>query len=51
MPQTEPDDVDGDHDSADWHRRVVGRSLRSARQRSIDRGSSLIRAAAPTPAV
>lgn len=31
---------------ADWHRRVVGRSLRTATKRSIDRGSSLIRAAA-----
>lgn len=30
---------------ADWHRRVVGRSLRTARQRSIDRGEALIRAA------
>ena len=31
---------------ADWHRRVVGRSLRTATKRSIDRGSSLIQAAA-----
>jgi AcrR family transcriptional regulator len=31
---------------ADWQRRVVGRSLKTARQRSIDRGSSLIKAAA-----
>jgi AcrR family transcriptional regulator len=30
----------------DWQRRVVGRSLQSARQRSIDRGAALIRAAA-----
>ena len=33
-------------DGADWHRRVVGRSLRTATQRSIDRGASLVRAAA-----
>lgn len=33
-------------DEADWHRRVVGRSLQAARQRSIDRGAGLIRAAA-----
>jgi AcrR family transcriptional regulator len=45
MPQTEPDELDG-HEAVDWHRRVVGRSLRTARKRSIDRGSSLIRAAA-----
>ncbi|NLD77024.1 MAG: TetR/AcrR family transcriptional regulator [Acidimicrobiales bacterium] len=31
--------------SLDWHRRVVGRSLRTATQRSIDRGQALIRAA------
>ena len=30
----------------DWHRRVVGRSLRTARKRSIDRSSALVRAAA-----
>ncbi|WP_426573937.1 TetR/AcrR family transcriptional regulator [Aquihabitans sp. McL0605] len=35
---TEPD--------ADWQRRVVGRSLRSAAERSVDRGFSLIAAAA-----
>jgi AcrR family transcriptional regulator len=46
MPQTEPEELTADDDAADWHRRVVGRSLRSARKRSIDRGSSLIRAAA-----
>jgi AcrR family transcriptional regulator len=46
MPQTEPDQVDAGEDTADWHRRVVGRSLRRARERSIDRGSSLIQAAA-----
>ena len=38
-------DIAGDF-AADWHRRVVGRSLRTARARSIDRGSALIRAAA-----
>jgi AcrR family transcriptional regulator len=32
--------------AADWHQRVVGRSLRVAQQRSIDRGAALIRAAA-----
>ncbi len=35
-----PDDVD-----ADWQRRVVGRSLRTAAERSVDRGMNLIRAA------
>ena len=41
--------MDGDDDveaSADWQRRVVGRSLRTATKRSIDRGASLIHAAA-----
>lgn len=37
-------DTDGDG-AADWQRRVVGRSLKTARQRSIDRGASLIAAA------
>ncbi|MDZ7675362.1 MAG: TetR/AcrR family transcriptional regulator [Acidimicrobiales bacterium] len=32
-------------EAADWQRRVVGRSLKTARQRSIDRGASLIAAA------
>jgi AcrR family transcriptional regulator len=32
--------------AADWHRRVVGRSLRTAAERSVDRGKNLIRAAA-----
>jgi AcrR family transcriptional regulator len=32
--------------TADWQRRVVGRSLNGARRRSIDRGARLIRAAA-----
>jgi AcrR family transcriptional regulator len=45
MPRTEPDKP-SDADAADWHARVVKRSLRTATQRSIDRGSSLIRAAA-----
>jgi AcrR family transcriptional regulator len=40
---TEPQD---DVEEADWHRRVVGRSLRTATERSIDRGSRLVRAAA-----
>ena len=31
---------------ADWHRRVIDRSLRSATKKSIDKGSSLVRAAA-----
>jgi AcrR family transcriptional regulator len=38
------EDVDGLE--ADWHRRVVGRSLRSAAERSVDRGNALIAAAA-----
>jgi AcrR family transcriptional regulator len=37
-----PDPVE---QGADWHRRVVGRSLRTARKRSIDRGASLVAAA------
>lgn len=40
---TEPSPTDDV--GADWHRRVVGRSLRSATQRSIDRGQALIQAA------
>ena len=35
-----------DEEGADWHRRVVGRSLQSAQRRSIDKGAHLIRAAA-----
>jgi hypothetical protein len=35
-----PDDV-----GADWHRRVVGRSFRTAAERSVGRGMNLIRAA------
>jgi AcrR family transcriptional regulator len=38
--------VDPDSSEADWQRRVVGRSLRKASARSIDRGAILIRAAA-----
>lgn len=41
-----PDDVVGGEGTADWQRRVVGRSLDGARRRSIDRGARLIRAAA-----
>jgi AcrR family transcriptional regulator len=36
----------GDEVEADWQRRVVGRSLRGAAERSVDRGMNLIRAAA-----
>jgi AcrR family transcriptional regulator len=42
----EPEEPIEPADVADWQRRVVGRSLRSATQRSIDRGASLIKAAA-----
>jgi AcrR family transcriptional regulator len=35
----------GDEADADWQRRVVGRSLRTAAERSVDRGMNLIRAA------
>ena len=45
MPETTPDEADGDG-TADWHDRVVKRSLRTATQRSIDRGISLVQAAA-----
>lgn len=55
VPSGDPEDgdVDSDGDDAaagvdldvDWQRRVVGRSLRTATQRSIDRGQALIRAA------
>jgi AcrR family transcriptional regulator len=44
MPQTPPDEVNGER-VADWQVRVVERSLRTATRRSIDRGSSLVRAA------
>ena len=42
-PTTERADAET---TADWHRRVIGRSLRTATQRSIDRGQALVRAAA-----
>jgi AcrR family transcriptional regulator len=41
-----PEAGSDDEDEADWHRRVVRRSLHSAQRRSIDRGNRLIRAAA-----
>lgn len=41
-----PVPVDEQGAVVDWHRRVVGRSLRTATMRSIDRGGALIRAAA-----
>jgi AcrR family transcriptional regulator len=44
MAGATPDDLASDA-NADWHRRVVGRSLRSAAARSVDRGMNLIRAA------
>ncbi len=44
MPRPTPNDPQTD-EAADWHRRVVGRSLRTAAARSVDRGSTLIRAA------
>ena len=37
-------ELDGDQ-GADWRRRVVDRSLRSAAERSVDRGMALIAAA------
>ena len=47
MPRNEPDELpEAGDETADWHQRVVRRSLRAATKRSIDRGSSLIRAAA-----
>lgn len=39
------DDPLGDETDADWQRRVVGRSLRTAAERSVDRGMNLIQAA------
>jgi AcrR family transcriptional regulator len=46
MSRATPDHLGpGDPGAADWHRRVVHRSLRTATQRSIDRGSALVRAA------
>lgn len=44
MPRLTPDPT-GDGD-VDWHRRVVGRSLRTATKRSLDRGQALVQAAA-----
>jgi AcrR family transcriptional regulator len=46
MPPATPEPLSLDDDTTDWHRRVVGRSLKTATQRSIDRGSSLVQAAA-----
>jgi AcrR family transcriptional regulator len=46
MPQATPDGLTDESEPADWHRRVVGRSLGTAAKRSIDRSSNLIRAAA-----
>jgi AcrR family transcriptional regulator len=46
-PGTDPDVLDdADTATTDWQRRVVGRSLKTAKKRSIDRGAGLIRAAA-----
>ena len=45
MTDAVPEQPDGET-GADWHRRVVGRSLRKAADRSVDRGMNLIRAAA-----
>jgi AcrR family transcriptional regulator len=44
-PAGPPAAEDLDDQSADWHRRVIDRSLRSATKKSIDKGASLIRAA------
>ena len=44
-PAASVDDTD-EGVAVDWHRRVVGRSLRTARKRSIDRGGALVEAAA-----
>lgn len=48
MSQITPGEAGGGdgQDAADWHTRVVQRSLRTATKRSIDRGSSLVQAAA-----
>ena len=40
------DVLDDAEAATDWQRRVVGRSLKTAKKRSIDRGAALIRAAA-----
>ena len=44
MARPSADDIELDT-GADWRRRVVGRSLRTATERSVDRGMSLISAA------
>lgn len=44
MPRATTNDLDDTE--ADWRRRVVGRSLRAAAERSVDRGQALIAAAA-----
>jgi len=43
MTDAMPGETGGE--TADWHRRVVGRSLQSAAARSVDRGTALVRAA------
>ncbi len=46
-PPDQPPGIEPVEDAdADWQRRVVGRSLRTAAERSVDRGKNLIRAAA-----
>lgn len=42
----DPDPGAGPDATADWHRRVVGRSLRTAAERSVVRGRALVEAAA-----
>ena len=44
-PKSDEPTIDSD-ETADWQRRVVGRALRGATKRSIDRGATLIRCAA-----
>jgi AcrR family transcriptional regulator len=44
MARVLPDHLDDDA-QADWHRRVVDRSLRTAVERSVDRGTHLVQAA------
>jgi AcrR family transcriptional regulator len=46
MARPANDEPKDDTTSADWQRRVVGRSLRTAAERSVDRGRALIDAAA-----
>jgi AcrR family transcriptional regulator len=45
MASAAPSPDGGALEVADWHRRVVDRSLKSATQKSIDRGAGFIRAA------